>query len=145
MGKCESVPMGEVRNIQSLANILQCKVGSLLMIYLGMPLGTLYKTTSIWNPIFERMEKKLSGWKCLYLSEGGRLTLLKSTLSSLLTYYLSLFTIPKAMATRLERIQRNFLWGSSIKRFKYPLVAWEKVCLLRELGGFGIRKLASFN
>ena len=33
-----------MRNIQSLANIPQCKVGNLPMTYLGMPLGTLYKT-----------------------------------------------------------------------------------------------------
>ena len=115
------------------------------MIYLGMPLGSWHKTTSIWNPILERMEKKLLGWKRLYLLKGGRLTLLKSTLSSLPTYYLSLFTILKAVATRLERIQRNFLWGSLVECFKYPLVAWEKVCLPRELGGLGIRKLAPFN
>ena len=123
VGKSEIIPIGEVRNIQSLANILQCKLNNLPMIYLGMPLGSLYKTTSIWNSILERMEKKLSGWKQLYLSKGGRLTLLKSTLSSLPTYYLSLFTIPKAVANRLERIQRNFLWGSSVECFKYPLVA----------------------
>ena len=61
--KSEVVPIGEVSNIQTLANILQCRVGSLPMIYLGMPLGTLYKTTSIWNPILERLEKKLSSWK----------------------------------------------------------------------------------
>ena len=145
VGKSEIVFIREVRNIQSLANILQCRVGSLPMIYSDMPLGTLYKTASIWNPILERMEKKLLGWKRFYLSKGGRLTLLKSTLSSLLTYYLSLFTIPKAVATRLECIQRNFLWGSSIECFKYPLVAWENVCLPRELGGLGIRKLVPFN
>ena len=98
MGKSEIVPIGEVSNIQTLANILQCRVGSLPMLYLGMPLETLYKTASIRNPILERMEKKLSGWKWLYLSKGGRLTLLKITLSSLPTYYLSLFTIPKAVA-----------------------------------------------
>ena len=144
-GKSEIVPIRKVRNIQHLANILQCKVGSLPMIYLGMPLGTSYKTASIWNPILEMMEKKLSGWKWLYLSKGGRLTLLKSTLSSLSTYYLSLFTIPKAVASRLECIQRNFLWGSSTECFKYPLVAWKKVCLPRELGGLGIRKLLPFN
>ena len=125
-------------NIHILANILRCKVGSLPMKYLGMPLGTSYKTTFIWNPILERMEKKLSGWKRIYLSKGGRLTSLKSTLSRLLTYYLSLYTIPKAVAARLERIQRNFLWGSSKECFKYPLVAWEKVCLPLELGGLGI-------
>ena len=91
------------------------------------------------------MEKKLSGWKRLYLSKGGRLTLLKSTLSSLPTYYLSLFTVSKAVAMRLECVQRNFLWGSSAKCFKYPLVAWEKVRLPRELGGLGIHNLVSFN
>ena len=112
---------------------------------LGMLLGTLYKTPSIWNSILERIEKKLSGWKRLYLSKGDRLTLLKSILSSLPTYYVFLFTIPKAMAIRLERIQRNFLWGSSVECFKYPLVAWEKVCLPRELGGLGIWKLVPFN
>ena len=63
VGKSEIVPIREVCKIQSLANILQCRVGSLAMIYLGMPLGTLYKIASIWNPILERMEKKLSGWK----------------------------------------------------------------------------------
>ena len=109
MGKSEIVPVGEIGNIGDLAGILRCRVGSLPMKYLGMPLGTSFKTASIWNPILEKIEKKLSGWKHLYLSKGGRLALLKSTLSSLPTYYLSLFTIPVAVADRLERIQRKFL------------------------------------
>ena len=49
----------------------------------------------------------------LYLSKGGRLTLLKSTLSSLPTYFLSLFTIPSHVANKIEKIQRDFLWGDS--------------------------------
>ena len=90
------------------------------------------------------MERKLFGWKRLYLSKGGRLTLLKSSLSSLFTYYLSLFTIPIAVADRLER-QGNFLWGSLEECFKHSLVAWEKVCSPLEMGGLGIRKLGHFN
>ena len=134
-----------MNNLDTLANILSCSVGNLPMKYLGMPLGTSFKTASIWNPILEKMEKKLSGWKRLYLSKGGRLTLLKSTLSSLPTYFSSLFTIPIAVAARLERIQRNFLWGSSEGSFKYPLVAWDKVCSSIEMGGLGIRNVVSFN
>ena len=79
MGKSEIFPIGEASNIQTLANILQCRMDYLPLIYLGMPLGSLYKTAFIWNLILERMEKKLSSWKRLYLSKGGRLTLLKST------------------------------------------------------------------
>ena len=124
MEKSEIVPVREVSNTQTLANILQCRVSSLPMIYLGMPLGTSYKTASIWNPILERMERKLSAWKHLYFSKGGRLTLLKTTFSNLLTYYLSLFTT-KTVAIRLECIYRNFWWGSFEECFKYPLMAWE--------------------
>ena len=145
VGKSEIVLVGEVNNLDALANILQCRLGSLPMKYLWMPLGTSFKIPSIWNPILEKMEKKLSGWKRLYLSKGGWLMLLKSTLSSLPTYFLSLFTIPKAVATRLESIQRNFLWRSSEESFIYPLVAWEKVCLPVEMGDLGIRSAMPFN
>ena len=145
VGKSEIVPVGEVNNLIELASILQCRAGSLPMKYLEMPLGTSFKIALIWNPILEKMEKKLSRWKRLYLSKGGRLTLLKSTLSSLPTYFLSLFTIPNVVAARMERIQWNFLWGSSEGSFKYPLVAWERMCLPVKLGGLGIRSVASFN
>ena len=89
--------------------------------------------------------KKARKWKQLYLLKGGRLTLLKSTLSSLPTYYYSLFTIPQHVADRLERIQRNFLWGRSNDVFKFSLVAWEKVVWPVEAGGLGIRKIGLFN
>ena len=105
--KSEIVLVGEVGNIGVLANILRCRVGSLPMKYLGMT-GTPYKTASF-GILFWRRWRSYLCWKCLYLSKGSRLTLLKSTLSSLPTYYLSLFTIPIAVADRLERIQRNFL------------------------------------
>ena len=101
-----------VGNLNALARTLCCKVGTLLMRYLGMPLGAHYKDSLIWYPIIEKMEKRLSGWKRLYLEKGGKLTLLKSTLSSLLTYFLSLFIMSQAMAARIERIQRNSFGGS---------------------------------
>ena len=92
--KSEMVPIGKVNDVHALAEILGCRVGTLPMSYLGMPLGTSHKSPSIWNPILEIIERKLAKWKKLYLSKGGRLMLLKSTLSSLPTYFLSLFTIP---------------------------------------------------
>ena len=105
VSKSELVPIGEVNNVHALAEILGCRIGSLLMTYLGMPLGASHKSHSIWNPILEKINQKLAGWKKLYLSKGGRLALLKSTLSSLPTYYLSLFTIPSHVANKIEKIQ----------------------------------------
>jgi hypothetical protein len=145
MGKSEVVPVGEVLNLQQLAGILCCRIGSLPMSYLGLPLGASFKASSVWNPILEKVERRLAGWKKLYLSKGGCLTLLKSTLSSLPTYYLSLFTIPKHVAARIERLQRNFLWGGLGDGFKHHLVGWDTICSPLAQGGLRVRKVKVFN
>ena len=49
--------------------------------------------------------KNLAGWKKLYYPKWGRLTLIKSTLSNLPTYLLSLFPIPADIAYRIEQLQ----------------------------------------
>ena len=56
--------------MHALAEILGCRVGTLPMTYLGMPLGASYNSPSIWNPILEKIEQKLAVWKKLYLSKG---------------------------------------------------------------------------
>ena len=50
----------------------------------------------------------------MYLSKGGCLTLLKSMLLSIPTYFLSLFTIPTRVANRIENLQWDFLWGGLV-------------------------------
>ena len=67
--------------------------------------------------------------------------LLQSTLSSLPTYFLSLFTIPTYVANKIEKLQRDFLWGDS----RTHLVGWDKVCAPIVNNGLGIRKLTTFN
>jgi hypothetical protein len=125
LGKYELVPVGNVPDVEGLAAVLGCKVAELPIIYLGLPLGSSFKDQSIWNGIIKKMEKRLAGWKRMYLSKGGRLTLIKSTLSNLPTYYLSLFPIPVGVAHHIEKIQRDFLWEGMGGEFKYHLVSWD--------------------
>jgi len=49
LGKSEIVPIGEVEDVEGLAQLLGCRVGSLPMTYLGMPLGASYKSVSTWK------------------------------------------------------------------------------------------------
>ena len=104
MAKSKMVPSGEVNGLSALADLLYCPIGSLLLHYLGLPLGASDKSLAIWNPIIEKIEHRLAGWQKMYLSKGDRLTLLKSMLSSMPTYYLSLFLILVSVAKRIECI-----------------------------------------
>ena len=45
--KSEMVPIGEVPNVFVLVEILGCRVGSLPMIYLGIPLEVSHKSSTI--------------------------------------------------------------------------------------------------
>jgi hypothetical protein len=145
LGKSELVAIGEVDNIGELVNILWCNVASLPMKYLGLPLGATYKATSMWNGVIEQMDCCLAGWKKLYLSKGGRLTLIKSKLSNLPTYYMSLFPVPMSVAKRIEKIKREFLWGGMGDDKKLHLVSWNQVCCPLRAGGLGIWNISKFN
>uniref|UniRef100_A0A2N9GTW6 Reverse transcriptase domain-containing protein n=1 Tax=Fagus sylvatica TaxID=28930 RepID=A0A2N9GTW6_FAGSY len=145
LSKSELVPVVQVPNVPEMAGILGCQVASLPLKYLGLPLGASFKSKVLWDRVVEKMEKHLAGWKRLYLSKGGRVTLIKSTLSSIPTYFLSLFPIPMSVANRLEKLQRDFWWGGLEDDHKFHLVNWKQTCTPLPSGGLGIRNMVVFN
>ncbi|RVW69522.1 Aspartic proteinase-like protein 2 [Vitis vinifera] len=145
MEKSELIPVGRVENVGELADEFGYKVGNLPSTYLGMPLGAPFKSSGVWDGIEERFKRRLAMWKRQYISKGGRITLIRSTLSNLPIYFMSIFQIPRAVRIRLEKIQRDFLWGGGALEQKPHLVRWSIVCDDKGKGGLGVKSLGLFN
>nr|XP_034930821.1 uncharacterized protein LOC118061489 [Populus alba] len=127
------------------AQILRCKQELLPITYLGLPIGANMNRVSMWKPIISKFSSRLAAWKGRFLSIGGRLCLLKSVLSNLPIYYLSLFPMPATVATTIERKFRSFLWSGKEESRKLCNVSWSTVSLPKRIGGLGIGSLRDKN
>lgn len=145
IAKSEILLIGVVDNVDRLASAFGCKISALPSSYLGLPIGAPFKNKAMWTPIIERFDWRLTGWKKQLLSKAGRLTLIKSTLSSLPTYFLSVFVMPASVRNRLEMLERDFLWEGQGEERKYHLVKWDKVCSVLRVGGLGLKRFSIFN
>ncbi|GJT13007.1 RNA-directed DNA polymerase, eukaryota, reverse transcriptase zinc-binding domain protein [Tanacetum coccineum] len=68
----------------------------------------------------------------------GSLTLIKSVLSGIGTYYFSSFKVPTTIINKLESICRNFFWARNSDERKMAWIAWDKVIALLDQGGLNI-------
>ncbi|GJZ89940.1 putative RNA-directed DNA polymerase [Tanacetum coccineum] len=131
--------------IQSFANILDSQASTFPCSYLRLPIGANMSKACNWKPIIEKFHKRLTSWKARNLSYGGRLTLLKSVLGALGTYFFSLFLAPKRVINYLEKLRRNFFWGVTLDCNKMAWIGWKNVCSSYSCGGLGIGNLHAAN
>ncbi|RVX19454.1 LINE-1 reverse transcriptase-like [Vitis vinifera] len=115
LDKSEIIPVGVVEEIEEMAVELGCRVGSLPSHYLGLPLGAPNKATSVWDGVEEKHAN------------------------------LSHVFVPKSVAKRLDKVQRDFLWGGGSAERKAHLIKWEAICEDKSKGGLGLRKLVLLN
>lgn len=99
--------------LKNVTEILMCKQDSIPFTYLGLPIRGWSQTLAAWQPILEKIRRKLASWKGMWLSLGGRITLIKSSLAKLPLYFMSMFLILKGIIEKIIKIQRNFLWSGS--------------------------------
>lgn len=131
----------ETSKLQDLARILCCKVVHFPLTYLGLPIGGPTSRIACWDPLIDRMNRKLATWKSKMLSIGGRITLIKASLSNLPIYYMSLYPIPQGVIDKMVSIQRRFLWSSFKDKRGSALVQWGVVQLPKDKGGLNISNL----
>ncbi|RVX21578.1 hypothetical protein CK203_002332 [Vitis vinifera] len=60
LAKNEIIPIGEVEEVEEMAVELGCRVGQLLAVYLGLPLGAPNKAISRWDGVEEKVRRRLA-------------------------------------------------------------------------------------
>lgn len=131
--------------LHDMAQIIGCLKSSFPFSYIGVPIGANMLLNNNWKPIVEKFQSNLSNRKANALSFRGQLTLIKSVLGSLPTYYLYLFNAPHGILDTLERMRMRFLWGGTDMKNKIHWVKWAKVVADKKESGLGVGALKAQN
>ena len=78
--------------------------------YLGIPIFKAKPKSSAWNPIIEKIKRKIHGWGSIWLNLAGKVVLIKAVLNSCLLYQSSLLLAPATVISQIEGLIRSFLW-----------------------------------
>jgi len=131
--------------LSEAASVINCHRGTIPFVYLGLPIGGDSRKLSFWKPVVDRIVTRLASWNNNLLSSGGRLVLLKSVMSSLPVYFLSFFKAPAGIISSIESIFKSFFWGGGEENRKIAWISWESICIPKEDGGLGVRRVGDFN
>jgi mannosylglycoprotein endo-beta-mannosidase len=79
------------------SDLMSCSTGQWPIKYLGVPVSGSRLHVKDWVYLDEKILKRLDGWKSASLSYGGKLILLNACLSSIPTYAMSMYLLPKTL------------------------------------------------
>jgi len=107
--------------------------------YLGVHLFKGAKRSFLFDDLIMKIKNMIFGWAAHLLSPSGRITLLRSVLSSIPLYLFQIMRPRKVILKRLESIFARFLWNSKdhVRRLRW---SWKAICLPADDGSLGFRQ-----
>ncbi|GJR12441.1 hypothetical protein Tco_0795093 [Tanacetum coccineum] len=129
----------------AILHILPFEEGRLPVKYLGVPLVSSRLIFRDCKELVEKVQNRVNDWKNKSLSIAGRLQLIQSVMGSMNVFWASVFMLPTRVLLDIEQLMRGFLWCQGSLCKGKAKVSWEVVCLPKQEGGLGIRRLEHFN
>ena len=124
---------------EALGSILGFQSTRHLGKYLGFPIRHRGGSNQDFNFVLDKVKSKLAGWKANLLSMAGRSVLIQAASSAIPAYVMQSCMLPGKILEGIDRVNRNFLWGSSENKKKIHWVGWSKVTRPKLDGGLGIQ------
>lgn len=112
--------------------------------YLGIPICH-GQGSRRFTYLVDRVQRKLAGWKARALSHAARTILIQTTLSAVPIYTMQVNMIHASILNRLNKVCRDFFWGTSNGRGVMHTITWGRICQPKVVGGLGIPVLRCRN
>lgn len=91
------------------------------------------------------MRQKAISWSNRFLSGAGKMVMLKSVLSSLLSYTMSCFQLLVFLSRRIQSTLTRFWWDLNPQEKKMCRVSWDKLSRTKAERGLGFKDIETFN
>ena len=88
---------------------------------MGFPIQHRGLSSQDFNFVLERVKQKLVGWKANLLSFAARTILVQASSSTILAYVMQCNALLGKLLDNIDKVNRNFLWGSlkSVKKMHW--------------------------
>lgn len=110
------------------------RMGTLPIHYPGLPLPSKALTKQDYEPLIDKVRKRLLYWANKSLPYAGRLQLIKSVIYSIVNFWSSAFILPIGCLDTIESLCSAFLWSGSVTQTHSAKVAWSDLCYPKEEG-----------
>nr|GEY86701.1 RNA-directed DNA polymerase, eukaryota, reverse transcriptase zinc-binding domain protein [Tanacetum cinerariifolium] len=130
---------------QEFLDIMTFKCGKLPMKYVGVPLLAKRLSVKDCKSLVDNVENRIKCWKNKFLSYVGKIQLIASVLSTMQSYWASVYMIPTTVLNELEKLFRRFMWNSGDFARGKAKVAWSIMCRPKDQRGLGLKPLKKWN
>lgn len=130
-------------SVIKLSTGLNCNNGSIT--YLSLPLVTSRISLRQCLPLYDKIIGKLDSWANRYLSQAGRLTILKTIIFSMQVYWSRTFVLPIKLIKMIRFAMMRFFWkGNTTSKFLAPIAY---TCMEKPVnkGGLGLLDIVAWN
>ena len=104
------------------------------------------KKKDVFNFVKDKVWQKLQGWHHTNLSRAEKEILLKTVAQAVPNYVMNVFLLPLDLCSEIEIMMNSYRWGGGNERTRgIKWKAWSKLCLPKNYGGTGSKKLQDFN
>lgn len=132
------------RKVSKISFISTIRSTSSLEKYIGFPMIKERTKKADFEFILDKMQNRLASWKSKLLNKARRVTLARSVLNAIPSYYVQVHWLPTNICNNIDKTIRNFIWKGMADKGIH-LVGWDKVTLPKKDGGLVIRPAREAN